>query len=118
MSAHVQNPDTVAAEISAGFYASAPSSSYAQFMYDDAVRWIQKHFYIPELHGPLVLAEYQQQVLREALSEDEEGLFNYSTVVWSDIKKSIKSTIAAAVVLYRAWQSEWGAHYVIANDLK
>jgi phage terminase large subunit-like protein len=118
MSAQVHNSETVAQEIAAGFYASAPSNDYAQFIDSDPVRWIQKHFHIPELHGPLVLADYQQKVLREALSEDEEGLFQYSTIVWSDIKKSIKSTIAAAVVLYRAWQTEWGQHYVIANDLK
>jgi hypothetical protein len=118
MSAQFQQCDSVAAEIAAGFYASTPASSYAQFVDDDAIRWIETHFYIPELHGPLVLGDYQKKVLREALSEDGEGLFNYSTIVWSDIKKSIKSTIAAAVVLYRAWQSEWGQHYVIANDLK
>jgi len=94
------------------------SDGCAQFVGPDAIDWIQSHFYVPELRGPLVLAGYQQKVLREALSEDEDGLFNYSTIVWSDIKKSIKSTIAAAVVLYRAWQSEWGQHYVIANDLK
>ena len=88
------------------------------FLDSVAADWVQKHFFIPELRGPLILADYQRKVLREALSEDEDGLFNYSTIVWSDIKKSIKSTIAAAVVLYRAWQTEWGQHYVIANDLK
>lgn len=57
-------------------------------------------------------------MLREALSRDENGKFKYSIIVWSDIKKSIKSTIAAAVNLARAWHTEWGEYYVIANDLK
>jgi phage terminase large subunit-like protein len=120
------DPQKIAASAAAAFHAATAlavsDESYkvdaSQFIDSDAARWIQKHFYVPELRGPLLLADYQQQVLREALSEDGEGLFNYSTIVWSDIKKSIKSTIAAAVVLYRAWQTEWGQHYVIANDLK
>jgi hypothetical protein len=52
----------------------------------------------------------------------EEGLFRYSTIVYSDIKKSAKSTIAAAVILWRAFQIDaadgWGSIYIIANDLK
>lgn len=54
----------------------------------------------------------------EALSKDENGNYKYSIIVWSDIKKSIKSTIAAAVNLYRATFTEWGEFYVVANDLK
>ncbi len=38
--------------------------------------------------------------------------------MWSDIKKSAKSCIAAAIALYRAYHSEWGSIKVIANDLK
>lgn len=64
------------------------------------------------------LQPYQIDTLREALSKDEAGNYRYSIIVWSDIKKSIKSTIAAAVNLYRATFTEWGEFYVIANDLK
>lgn len=56
--------------------------------------------------------------MREILSTDENGNFKYSIVVWSDIKKSIKSTIAAAVNMARSVHTEWGEFYVIANDLK
>lgn len=90
----------------------------------DLVKWIKKEFYIPEtknhpkLKGRLDLQPYQEDVLREALSRDEKGKFKYSIIVWSDIKKSIKSTLAAAVNLARAWHTEWGEYYVIANDLK
>ena len=90
----------------------------------DLVKWIKNNFYIPEtkndtkLKGKLGLQPYQEDVLREALSTDENGNFKYSIIVWSDIKKSAKSTIAAAVNLARAWHAEWGEFYVIANDLK
>jgi phage terminase large subunit-like protein len=55
--------------------------------------------------------------LREALAKDGEN-FRYSTVVWSAIKKSAKSTIAAAVALWFAWQKPWSSIKIIANDLK
>jgi len=89
----------------------------------DLVTWIKKNFYIPEtkndpvLKGRIGLQPYQEDALREALSKDKNGNYKYSIIVWSDIKKSIKSTIAAAVNLARAWHTEWGEYYVIANDL-
>ena len=72
----------------------------------------------PVVRGHLILQPYQRDVLREAFSRDEDGLFKYSVIIWSDIKKSIKSTIAAAVNLYGTEYSEFGERYVIANDLK
>ena len=85
----------------------------------DPVRWIESHFYIPEtLDHRLTLQPYQRAVLREAYRRDKHGDFLYSIVVWSDIKKSIKSTIAAAVDLHRAALTPWGSVKVVANDLK
>ena len=90
----------------------------------DPVRWIERNFYIPEtkndpkLKGRIGLEDYQRDALREALSRDENGNFKYSIIVWSDIKKSYKSTICAAVNLYRAIHTEFGEYYIIANDLK
>ena len=90
----------------------------------DVVSWIEKNFIIPEtrkdpkLKGRIRLMEYQKDVLREALSTDEKGNYKYSIILWSDIKKSAKSTIAAAVNLYRAHYTEWGEFYIVANDLK
>lgn len=90
----------------------------------DPVAWIEKNFYIPEtkndpvLHGRISLMDYQKDAIREALSKDEFGNYKYSIIVWSDIKKSAKSTIAAAVNLYRAHHVEYGEFYIIANDLK
>lgn len=90
----------------------------------DLVKWIKNNFYIPEtkndpkLKGRIGLEKYQEDVLREILTKDEDGNYKYSIVVWSDIKKSFKSTIAAAVNLAVGWHTEWGEGYVIANDLK
>lgn len=88
----------------------------------DPIGWIEQHFFIPETRGPIVLDAYQKQALRAALDTDEDGLFRYSTIVYSDIKKSAKSTITAAVILWRAFQIDanegWGSIYIIANDLK
>jgi hypothetical protein len=56
----------------------------------DAVQWIQDHFWIPENKGPMNLYPYQIAALREALRRDSAGKFVYSTVIWSDIKKSGK----------------------------
>lgn len=61
---------------------------------------------------------YQKRCLRQIFKRDKNGNLPYSTVVWSDIKKSIKSTIAAAVGLYVAYHTEWGSVKVVANDLK
>lgn len=90
----------------------------------DPISWMEREFYIPEtrndpkLKGRLKLVDYQKDAIREALSKDENGLYKYSIIVWSDIKKSIKSTIAAAVNLWGTEFSEWGERYVVANDLK
>ena len=84
----------------------------------DSVTWIERNFHIPELSGPIKLHPYQKAVLREAHRLNEDGKFVYNLVLWSDIKKSAKSSIAAAVALYRAFQTQWGSIKIIANDLK
>lgn len=84
----------------------------------DPVGWIEKHFYIPELSGSIELRPYQKAVLRESQRKDDNGHFIYSIVVWSDIKKSAKSTIAAAMALYVAHLHQWASIKIIANDLK
>jgi phage terminase large subunit-like protein len=91
------------------------------------VKWILKHFWIPEDNfvtgergpRPIDLQQYQIDCLNEALSQDPEtGLFKYSIIVWSDIKKSAKSSLAAAVALWMAEQTDWAEIYFIANDLR
>lgn len=87
-------------------------------MPDDPVEWILRNVYVPEVRGPIKLAPYQQWALREALSLLPDGTFRYSTIVWSDVKKSIKSTIAAAVALWLAINRSWCQIVMVANDLK
>lgn len=54
--------------------------------------------------------------LAEALRR-ENGLFVYSTVLWSAIKKSAKSSIAAAVGMWFAWRRPGASIKVLGNDL-
>jgi phage terminase large subunit-like protein len=53
-----------------------------------------------------------------ALSTDDKGAFDHALVVWGDIKKTAKSSCAAAVALWMAFRTEWGSIKVVANDLK
>lgn len=64
------------------------------------------------------LEPYQRAALAEALRRNGDGRFAYSTIIWSDVKKSAKSTLAAAVALWRAFQVDWGQIVIVANDLK
>lgn len=85
----------------------------------DLVKWIEEEFYIQELRGPIKLHPYQRACLIEALRRDPlTGKFIYDIVVWSDIKKSAKSVIAAAVMLARAFHHDYGFFRVVGNDQK
>lgn len=77
--------------------------------------WIISHFYVPELNGPIWLAPYQIDALNKATSKNKDGLYNYSLILWMDIKKSIKSCIAAAVALRMAFMRNWASIKVVAN---
>ena len=79
------------------------------------VDWITSHFYVPELNGPIWLAPYQIDALNEATKKDVDGFYVYSLIAWMDIKKSIKSCIAAAVALRMAFKTDWGSIKVVAN---
>lgn len=83
----------------------------------DALSWIQSNFYIPETNAPIKLEPYQAAVLNEALATDDD-LFRYSFILWSDLKKSAKSTIAGAMALYLAWFHDWESVRIVGNDLK
>ncbi|MEL7232847.1 MAG: terminase TerL endonuclease subunit [Chloroflexota bacterium] len=84
----------------------------------DPVAWIQSEFYIPETGQPIVIYPAQEAALRAALARDDNGLFHHSTVLWSAIKKSAKSTIAAAVGMWFAFRRPYSSIKVLANDLK
>ena len=84
----------------------------------DIVDWIERNFYIPETKAPIRLAEYQKKCLREAFSKDENGKLKYSVIIWSDVKKSGKSAVAAAVADYVLSNVDYASVKFIANDLK
>jgi hypothetical protein len=68
--------------------------------------------------GTLHLFPHQKAILGKALGFNDEGIINYQTVLYSCIKKSGKTAIAAAVA---AWYVEEGPPgteaYCLANDL-
>lgn len=92
--------------------------SYDWRVWPDPVEWIESHFYVEDSKSLFELAPPQAWALREALRRDEQGYFVYTTVLWSWIKKSAKSTIIAAVVDYVATHRPRAKIKLIANDLK
>lgn len=84
----------------------------------DPVEWICQHFYILETKAAITLAPYQRAALSEALSRDANGDYRYSTIIWSDTKKTAKTTIAAAVAAWVAFTVENARIRFVGNDLK
>lgn len=85
---------------------------------NDMVGWSRLHFRIPRDEQEdmmLKIAPYQEKALNHAYSRDANGLFNYDIILWGDIKKSIKSTLAAAGVLWRAFHVDYGQFFIAAN---
>lgn len=91
--------------------------------------WLPQHFYIPEPRdpytgaysgepGPIILHEIQQRILDEAVRKDKDGMFVYSTIIYSTIKKSGKSTGASGLCLYLADQIPYSHSFCLANDGK
>lgn len=112
--------NAVDAEIEIRRRAADPNKAWDRFLVPaDPVEWIVEHFRIPETADhKLVLGDYQRAVLSRVLKEDNAGDFPYSIIVWGDIKKSIKSCIAAGVVLWMCWHKPWSSVKIVANDLK
>lgn len=94
------------------------SAELKKFNPTDQVAWIKENFWVPELKGPILLADYQDASLKNILTPNTEGLLPYSLVLWGDIKKSIKSSIAASVVMSTAWHKDDAEIYIVANDIK
>jgi phage terminase large subunit-like protein len=88
----------------------------------DVISWIETKFFIPERmntdNPAMQLDAYQKAVITEAHRLKPDGKFVYDVILWSDIKKSAKSSIAAAIILYRALHTTWGSMKIVANDLK
>jgi len=94
----------------------------------NAADWIGEHVLIDRPRdpitaemlppGPMQLAEHQKRVINEALSRDADGKLKYSTVVWSEPKKSGKTAVAGAITLYAAYHTSAANIFCLANDGK
>lgn len=96
---------------------STPVISVDAAVDHDPIGWITDNFVIPETGKPITLHSSQSVPLEQALTR-EDGKFIYSTVLWSAIKKSAKSSIAAAVGMWFAFRKPFSSVKVLGNDLK
>lgn len=96
-------------------YSPSPIARY----YDgnDLIEFISREMIIPETGQPLVLHSEQADVLN-AMSHQTNGVFDYSTWLYSAPKKSGKTTVAAGVALWQACRVPDGQVYIIGNDQK
>lgn len=88
--------------------------------------WIESCFYVPDPRdpitgeqyppGPIRLAEHQKRIIDAALERDAKGRFLYNTVIYSAPKKSGKSAITSAVILYIAYHQPHSFAACLAND--
>lgn len=62
----------------------------------DIVSWNERNFYLPDTGKPIIYEPFQKAVLLYAFPPHQEG-FRFSLVVFSSIKKSGKTTLAAGV---------------------
>ncbi len=70
------------------------------------VHWAENNFYIEETEAIVQLAPYQRAVLAYCLRRGPEGRFPFDTIIWSQPKKTGKTTISGMVI---GWAAEtWG----------
>lgn len=94
----------------------------------DPVWWMEHNFYIEDSRDPktgkelgaglIKLHPVQKRILRAALTKVD-GLFPYTTIVYSTSKKSGKTRVAAGVAAWFAsTQAPYNEIYCLANDGK
>lgn len=84
---------------------------------DDPVAFLTTEMYITDTRRPITLHPEQVTVLREMFRRDEHG-FVYNNIVYSSIKKSAKTTIAAGLLLWHAFRIPYNSIYIMGNDLR
>jgi phage terminase large subunit-like protein len=82
------------------------------------IEWIERYFYLYDTGNLMTLYDCQRRPLELALSRDEQGRFNFNTVLWSWPKKSAKSSVIASVADFTAATRERASVKLVANDLK
>lgn len=80
--------------------------------------FLEKEMFLADTQAPMVLHDEQRAVLNEMFRRDAHGKLVYSTIVYSSIKKSAKTTIGAGIALWQAFRVPFGEIYIIGNDLK
>lgn len=81
------------------------------------VPWMMERFIDPVSKQHLHLESFQQRILRHALQMDDKGYSKYNLVVWSEPKKSGKTTIAGGVGAWIATEVEQPNEVsCVAND--
>ena len=107
----------------------ADRAKLIEFLNQDPVWWMEHNFWIPDVRvpatgeelgpGTIILHPVQKKILRAVLLKGEDGKFPYSTMVYSTIKKSGKTRIAAGVAAwFAATQGKYNEIYCMANDGK
>jgi hypothetical protein len=84
---------------------------------DDVVTFLETEMYLADTGKPMELHDEQKAVLRAMFRRDTAG-FVYSTMLYSSIKKSAKTTIGAGIALWQAFRVPHGEVYIIGNDQK
>ena len=99
--------------------ASAGGGDADALVYDNPVAFLTEQLYIPETGAPIDLHPEQAAVIKALFERDPiTGHFLYSTIVYSSIKKSAKTTIGGGLALWQGWRIPHGEVYIVGNDLK
>jgi phage terminase large subunit-like protein len=116
---HYKSLETTLLEKMVDGLSDEPIETWEQFKTpSDPVAWIEKHFRIPETPDHrIILYPYQKFVISNALLKENDR-YKYSIILYSDIKKSAKSSLSAGVALYIAFTKPWASIRLVANDLK
>lgn len=84
---------------------------------EDPVEWIVGNFIDPITNTRMVLQEFQGRIIKEATKRNSDGRCQYDCVIWSQPKKSGKTTIAAAIGAWVACEVEAPNEVLcLAND--
>lgn len=79
---------------------------------DEILAWTQQKYYVPEPEvGLIQLMPFQGSVLRYGMQRNDDGSLKWRCVVWSEPKKSGKTTISGAAGKYAA--TKWGPYQEI-----
>ena len=100
----------------------------ASLIASDAPSWIGHNFYISDPRDPITgdelnpglirLVDHQAKILRLATTK-KNGLFKWATIIYSAVKKSGKTRVAAAVTSwYASTHGNYNEVYLVANDGK